>query len=63
MKRVIFQAGGLVVASLLFCTFACNKNNDTPSLDLQKHKVVTGDWQQSDILLAVSVSVKVGNTK
>ena len=63
MKRVIFQAGGLVVASLLFCTSACNKNSNTPSLDSEKHKIVTGDWQQSDILLAVSVSVKVGNTK
>lgn len=62
MKRVIFQAGGLIAAALLFCTYACKKSNNSPEKSA-KYKIVTGDWQQSDILLAVSVSVKVGNTK
>ena len=62
MKRVLFQAGGFVLAGLSFCTYACKKNN-APSAKSAKYQIVAGDWKQTDITLGVAATVKVGSNK
>src|ERR1700744_5424213 len=61
MKRTTLVAV-LAAIALLLTTSACTKKNTTPAKS-GKYQVVTGSWQQTDIELAVAVSVKVGSTK
>ena len=62
MKRALFHITAFTFASFLCFTSACKKNNSSPAKS-EKYTIITGNWQQSDIQLAVSVSVKVGSTK
>ena len=62
MKRSIFNAPWMAILVLFVFAYTSCKKNDVPARS-EKYKMVTGTWKQSDIVLGVPVSVKVGGTK
>jgi hypothetical protein len=60
MKRFPLHAGVLLAIALLI--IACKKSSTAPAQSA-KYQIVASTWQQTDITLAVAVSVKVGSTK
>ncbi|MHA4807058.1 hypothetical protein ACX0G9_03080 [Flavitalea flava] len=62
MKKSLFAASMLGMLAFSLIIFSCKKSNNQP-VDSGKTKIVTGSWTQSDIVLGVDVSVKVGGTK
>jgi hypothetical protein len=62
MKKMFFSTPWIAFLALCLFTLACKKNNSAPAKS-QKYQIVTGAWNQSDIVLGVAVSVKVGGTK
>ncbi|MBN8851216.1 MAG: hypothetical protein J0H07_05105 [Sphingobacteriales bacterium] len=62
MKRSLFNVPSMAALVLFVLAFISCKKNDLPAKS-EKYKMVTGTWKQSDIVLGVPVSVKVGGTK
>ena len=60
MKRIPLHAGAVIFIALLL--MACKKSSTSPA-QTAKYKIVASTWQQTDITLAVAVSVKVGSNK
>ncbi|MBS1667483.1 MAG: hypothetical protein JST58_08910 [Bacteroidetes bacterium] len=62
MKKVfipVFWGATILIAIL---SNACKKSSATNAKS-EKYQIVTGTWKQTDIVLGVPVSVKVGNTR
>ena len=62
MKKLICHAQWVACFVISFSVFSCKKDNKAATKS-EKYQIVTGDWSQSDILLGVPVSVKVGGVK
>ena len=63
MKKKIFLSAGLLLVVVSLSLSACKKDNKASSTKSEKYRIVAGAWKQSDIVLGVAVSVKVGATK
>lgn len=62
MKKLLISAPWVGLVAISLFVFSCKKNNNSPAPS-QKQQFITGSWNQSDIVLGVAVSVKVGGTK
>jgi len=62
MKKVLIPIvwGATIVITLL--SISCKKSSPTNAKS-EKYKIVTGTWKQTDIVLGVPVSVKVGGNR
>ena len=61
MKKYICYAPWMAILGFCLLSISCKKN-DAPAKS-EKYKLVAGTWKQTDIVLGVPVSVKVGGTK
>ncbi|HVW60802.1 MAG TPA: hypothetical protein VHC48_12220 [Puia sp.] len=61
MKKYIYHTPWMAILGLCILSISCKKN-DAPAKS-EKYKIVAGTWKQTDIVLGVPVSVKVGGTK
>ena len=61
MKRHIYRLLGLGAAAFCLFIFSCKKDN-SQSGPSEKAHIVAGTWKQTDIVLGVPVSIKVGGT-
>jgi hypothetical protein len=61
MKRHIYRLLWLGAAAFCLFLFSCKKN-DNQSGPSEKARIIAGTWKQTDIVLGVPVSVKVGGT-